>query len=286
MTKRVRTIGIFGIMLVLVIGGILYINIKDSWLGNDEIYFLSTQGQIHGESGDEVPIDFLCFADGDNDMLNNPDNKIFIRTDNNNLAVVDYAVEAGTKYKGMRLYAIYLSLESDQEGTQTITQVIMEDEKGNIKEFDIGKVDICVEKPSTKPLLEILQHTGSASLGETYRFTLKNTTQQNCTITGIEFGTLTAFVEKLSVYQNGAKVNSDEEVVLHKGDTLSVEAKFSTTAGKGVYYVSPKILYTAKNDNQNSKTKYSYSLPHGTLGLPVAKAKVKEIYEAYFQKVL
>jgi hypothetical protein len=283
MTKRVRAIVIFGIVMVLVIGGILYINAKGSWLKNDEIYFLPTQGQIHGEPGDEVPVDFLCFADTDNAMLNNPDNKLFVRTDNNNLAVVDYTVEAGTKYKGMRLYAIYLSLEADQEGTQTITQVVLEDEKGNIQEFDIGEVDICVEKPSTKPLLEISQHTGSASLGETYRFTLKNTAQQTCSITGIEFGKLTAFVEKLSVYQNGAKVNSDEEVVLHKGDELSVEAKFNTTAGKDVYYVSPKVLYTAKNDSLNSKTKYSYSLPHGTLGLPVVKAKVKEIYEAYFQ---
>lgn len=280
MKTRIRIIAPIGLIILIVFGILFYLITTAKEQETSTIIVLKSQGQINTTPGTEVPIDILCFAGKSNSLFTNGDQLVSILTDNSNLEVTDFTIEAGTQYKSMRLYAISLTVKASQLGKQTIKDVVLKDDTGNAKSYYVGEIDISVEEPWTEDNLDISGHTAGADLSETYECSLINKTTQPCVVKRVDFGSLTPYLKGLSIYIDENQIDYNTDIILKTGDKLTVKAEFKTDAGKDVYYVSPKIVYEMEND----KTELQYSLPHALLGIPVAENRVKEIYEKYFQK--
>lgn len=283
MNTKLRAIILVGLVLALIfVGYLIFRNIsvdsQEPKHNTSTVHFLQSQGEVHASPEELIPLDLFFYASGDNATLSDQENKPIVQIDNSALWVVDYSVEAGDAYKGMRLYAIHLSLQADQPGHQRITRVIVQSGTGKAKTYEVGEVNINIEKGASKNLLKIFEHTGTATLGAPYLFTLKNASRQNCTVTGIELGSLSSFVNNLRVMLNEKQVDVGKGIIVKPGGALSVEADFKTNVSKDIYYVSPKVLY----QTQGGGTKFSYSPPHATFGMPVTEDKVVEIYEKFF----
>ncbi len=278
MTKNMRTFGVIGLIVLIVSGIFLAQNLTSNKQEGSTIFFLPAQGQIHTSTEAEVPIDLLCFAATSKMDFANGGQELKVFIDNPNLEITEYTIEAGSQYKGMRLYAISLIVKANQLGKQIITQVTFEDKAGKTQKYSVGEIVVSVEEPSTEDILDISGHTAGAGLGETYEFSISNKTNQTCNVTGIDFGSLTPYLKTMSVYIDNNRVENEAAIILKTGDELTVKAEFKTDAGKDVYYVSPKMMYKIEGTNAVS----FYTLPHALLGLPVSEDKVQEIYNNYF----
>lgn len=280
MTKKLRILGVFGLLFFVVCGVGVFKHFGPDQQGTTA-YFLPTQGEIHMEPGDVLPLNLYFYGDATNSIFANTINKPTVHVNNSDFTVQDDSFDVGSAYMDMRIYAIQLKLMATQLTTETITQVTVDNNRGTTWTYDIGQININVEKPPTQNLLEPVDHVGVGPLDGTYAFTLKNGSQKTCTVTEIDFGNLAQYIKDLRIYRNDKQVDIKAGIVMKPEDKLSVEADFKTNVGNDLYYISPKVLYETSN-GQNGKIQLSYSLPYGTLGLNVADDKMKEIYEKYF----
>lgn len=241
------------------------------------IYFVETRGQIYVNQGEEMTVQLFCYGDKENPFLQEGLTMVPIQTDNENINIVESNIDTGSTYKGVTIFSIFFTVESGQPGSQEFTQVILTDGNGNEKTFEIGKVNIETVDPNPSNAIDIVNHLGGADYGAPYSFSFKNGASKPCTITGIDFGSLTSSVDKTEVTVNGNAVDTRNNIVIQPGDQVLVESTLNGIAKADIFLIAAKIRYRMLGDS----TEYSYYLPYGTIGLPVSEESFQELSEKY-----
>jgi len=278
--RMIRLLGFAAGILILVLSSIaVYHNYFGSKVDETAVHFLPVLGQVHYAPGEDFPIDILFYASNKNQLVAKDGEMIEVQTDNKALSTISCTFEKGTEYKGMTLYAIHFSFMAKQKGSYTISKIILEDKSGLTHAYDIGKIDIDIQKPDPYGTISIQSYVGSADLGAAYSFSVKNIDSKSCIITNINFGSLQPIITDLHAAINNKEVDEGKDIVLKPGELLSISADLNTHAGKDILLVSPELHYKMQGDS----VEHTLTLPHGIMGLSVAEKKMLEIYRKYFQ---
>ena len=94
------------------------------------VYFLPSQGLIHSIPGETVPVMLFGAAEKASPIFGEQNQTITARIDNENLIVDESIIDAGIVYKDITPFSICLEVLAEEPGIQTITQVILMNEKG------------------------------------------------------------------------------------------------------------------------------------------------------------
>ena len=278
-SKKARIVGLVLLIFGISFGVFLSQNLKPNPIDTSAIHFLPTQSQIYSSLGEEETIQLFCFGYKQNPLLKEGINVIPVQTDNENINVVESTIDAGSTYRGLTVFSIFLDIDTGQPGNQSFSQIILTDGNGNTKTFDIGDIAIAVQEPNNGKAIDIRSHLGSANRGAQYSFSFKNGASKPCTITGIDFGSLTPFVQSVKVTVNDKEIETKNPMVAQPGDLVDLEAKLKNSTQVDIYLVSAKLRYRIQGDPEE----YSYFVPYGTIGLPDSDESFQELAERYLQ---
>jgi hypothetical protein len=275
-TKAIA-LGMTGVLAIILVVGFIFQNFVLDGQHTSDIYFLPTQGQIFAIQGEEASIQLICFGDKENPFLAEGTNITPLQTDNKNINIVESTIEAGNTYKGLTVFTIFLDAEAVQPGNQSFSRIILKDLNGNEKTFEIGKINIDGQEPKEGSAIDIREHLGVASRGAQYSFSFKNGASKPCTITGIDFGGLTPYVQSVKVTVNDKQIDIQKDMTIQPGDVAYVEAKLKKTSEVDIYLISANLLYQIQGDSKE----YCYTLPYGTIGLPDSEESFQTLAEKY-----
>jgi len=277
-SRKARIVGLILLIFCITYGIFLSQNLRPNPIDTSAIHFLPTQSQIYSALGEEETIQLFCFGYKQNPLLKEGINIIPVQTDNENINVVGSTIDAGSTYRDLTVFSIFLDIDTGQAGDQSFSQIILTDGNGNIKTFDIGNIAIEVQEPNNGKAIDIIRtHLGSANRGAPYSFSFRNGASKPCTITGIDFGSLTPYIQSIKVTVNDKEIDNQEIMVIQPGELVSVEANLKSTPEVDIYLASAKIRYRIQGDPEE----YSYFVPYGTIGLPDTKESFQELAERY-----
>lgn len=239
------------------------------------VFFLPVQGDVNVDADGECSLGLYFLAD--NPPFFAMDGQMMCRTDNPSFSVSAIQVAKGDTFQGLTLYSLHLDAELESPDPGEIQSLTIQDSKGNTGTYDIGRISIHANKTAGQGQLQIVEHTGNASLGSPYLFTMENASESACLVEEVDFGSLGPYIQTIQIRHGGDKKAGGFPLMLGPGESFTVEADLRTDGGREIYLVSPRVSYRAGNGDA-----MEYRVPWGTLGIPVDGERLFRAWQRQF----